>query len=136
MSRGFGGYARIAVEDDETVIYEYGAYNSNYPDYRPKDYVYDGLITISKSSLVEPELHEKIKRMPSGRKKPVIKRIPVAVSFSDMIQNGMIEVRNCGNCWKTESETGMDSMAVRILNSVFDLYQVSGELPKQVSFDV
>lgn len=136
MSRGFGGYARLDLENEETAIYKYGAYNLNCPDFRPKDLVYDGQIVITKSCLVESEVHEKMKRMPSGRKKLVTKRIHVDVSFSDMILNGLIEVKNCGNCWRTNEETGIDFMTDRILSCIFDSYQENGELPKSVSYNV
>ena len=34
MSRGIGAHAKKVLEDDETVIYEYGGYNLNEPEYR------------------------------------------------------------------------------------------------------
>ena len=43
MSIGIGAYAKKIVEDDETVIFEYGGYNLNEPEYRNKNYVLDGL---------------------------------------------------------------------------------------------
>lgn len=59
MSRGFGGSARMVMQDDSSVIYEYAPYNLNEEQYRNADHIYDGVITISKSALVEPEIHEK-----------------------------------------------------------------------------
>ena len=66
MSRGFGGSARIVLQDENTAVYEYAPFNLNEPEYRNSEHTYDGLITISKDSMVEPEIHEKLKRMPSG----------------------------------------------------------------------
>ena len=75
MSIGIGGYARIVMQDANTVIYKYGAYNLNEVAYRNPDHTYDGIITIDKQSLVEPEIHEKLKKQPSGKKKLITKRI-------------------------------------------------------------
>ena len=75
MSIGIGGYARIVMQDADTVVYEYGAYNLNEVAYRNPDNIYDGIITIDKQSLVEPKMHEKLKKQPSGKKKLITKRI-------------------------------------------------------------
>ena len=69
MSIGVGGYARIVMQDDDTVIYEYGAYNLNEVAYRNPDHTYDGIITIDKQSLVEPEIHEKLKKHPVAKRR-------------------------------------------------------------------
>ena len=34
MSRGIGAHANLVLEDENTVIYEYGGYNLNEPEYR------------------------------------------------------------------------------------------------------
>lgn len=39
------------------------------------------MITISRDCFAEPEIHEKLKKMPSGRKKLITKRIPVSVDY-------------------------------------------------------
>ena len=69
MSRGIGGSCRIVEEDEHTVIYEYGGYNLNKSEYRNPDRICDGLITVDKNVLVEPEIHTKIKRTQGGKKK-------------------------------------------------------------------
>lgn len=81
MSRGFGAHADLVAQDNETVIYQYGGYNLNEPEFRNEKHLYDGLITISRSCFAEPEIHEKLKKMPSGRKKLITKRIPVKVDY-------------------------------------------------------
>ena len=68
MSIGIGGYARIVVQDADTVIYEYDAYNLNEVAYRNPDHTYDGIITIDKQSLVEPEIHENLKSNPVAKR--------------------------------------------------------------------
>ncbi len=110
MSRGIGGNCRIVEEDEHTVIYEYGGYNLNKPEYRNADYNFDGLITIDKTALVEPEIHTKIKRMQGGKKKSVTKRVPREVPYMDLIESGKIEIQNCSNCWRTFS-LGKDMIA-------------------------
>ncbi|EKC59947.1 hypothetical protein LEA_13120 [human gut metagenome] len=54
MSRGFGGSAGIVWQDENTVVNEYAPFNLNEPEYRNSEHVYDGRITISKNSMVEP----------------------------------------------------------------------------------
>ncbi len=94
MSMGIGGFAVKVLEDAETVIYEYDGYNLNEPQFRNEERVRDGSITIPKSCFAEPDIHEKIKKTPGGRKKLVVKRIPAGVDFRKMIKDGLIEVEN------------------------------------------
>lgn len=68
MSLGFGAFMKKALEDDNQVFYEYGSYNLNDTKYRNKNRKMDGLIVIKKTCFVEPETHQKIKRMPDKRK--------------------------------------------------------------------
>ena len=51
MSRGIGAHAKKVLEDDETVIYEYGGYNLNEPEYWNENHILDGTITIQKKLL-------------------------------------------------------------------------------------
>lgn len=134
MSRGFGGSARIVLQDENTAIYEYAPFNLNEPEYMNNDHIYDGMITISKDSLVEPEIHEKLKRMPSGRKKLIVKRIRRDVDYSALLAAGKIIVKNSRFCWHmvgTEKNIGM--MAMRIIFRIYDHYQDEGVLPETVS---
>ena len=100
MSKGYGGAARLVLQDDETVIYEYFADNVNHPQYYNTNRIYDGIITISKSALVEPEIHRKVKRMPSGRKKLIEKRVPVEINWSELYYSDLIQVQNSSYCWR------------------------------------
>lgn len=134
MSRGFGGSARIVLQDENAVVYEYAPFNLNEPEYRNSEHIYDGLITISKDSLVEPEIHEKLKRMPSGRKKLIVKRIRRDVDYSALLDAGKITIENSSYCWHmvgTEKDIGM--MAMRIIFRIYDHYQDEGTLPETVS---
>ncbi len=135
MSMGIGGSAVKVMEDAETVIYEYGGYNLNEPRFRNEERVRDGSITITKSCFAEPDIHEKIKKTPGGRKKLVVKRIPVGVDFRKMIKDGLIKVENCGNCWQTVDEVdNADIAAIRVLSEIFQEYQVNGEIPEHISY--
>ena len=100
MSRGIGAHANLLLQDDKTVIYEYGGYNLSEEKYRNEAHIYDGTITIQRSCFLEAEIHEKIKKMPSGKKKLVTKRVPVEVDYPRYTEDGLIIIENCSNCWK------------------------------------
>lgn len=134
MSIGVGGSARIVLQDENTVVYEYAPYNLNEPEYSNSDHIYDGLITISKDSMVEPEIHEKLKRMPSGRKKLIVKRIRRNVDYSRLLAAGKITIENsryCRHFVGTEKNIGI--MAMRIVFRIYDQYQDEGTLPETIS---
>jgi len=135
MSHGYGGAARIALQDENTVVYEYAAYNLNVEELRNSDHIYDGLITISRNAFVEPEIHEKLKRMPSGRKKLIVKRIERDVDYTALFNEGKITVENSHFCWRT-LDNGVGMMAMRIIFKIFRLYQETGRIPDRVGYDV
>lgn len=135
MSIGIGGAARIIMQDDNTVIYEYYAYNLNDNEYRNLEHLYDGLITIDKRSLVEPEIHEKLKKRPSGRKKLITKRIPRDVDYSTRVSAGQISVENSKFCWKI-LDNGLGGIAMHIIFKIFDLYQTEGKIPETIDYYV
>jgi len=135
MSMGIGAHANKIAEDNNTVIYEYGGYNLNDSRYRNSEHLYDGIITIQKSCFAEPEIHEKMKKMPSGRKKLVVKRIPIYVDYEKKLEDGLIIVENCSNCWRTtENDLQVDVMALGLLFQIFLDYQEEGSIPKMVSY--
>ena len=135
MSRGIGGSCRIVEEDEHTVIYEYGGYNLNKPEFRNPDHICDGLITIDKNALVEPEIHTKIKRTQCGKKELVTKRVLRDVPYVELIESGKIEIQNCSNCWQT-FPSGKDIIAFHLIFKIFDKYQEDGNLPSSVSYNV
>jgi hypothetical protein len=137
MSRGIGAHAKKILEDDKTVIYEYGGYNLNEPEYGNENHILDGNITILKKCFVEPEIHKKLKKMPSGRKKLITKRIPVSVDYGKMLEDGSVKVDNCSCCWKiTEDDLSVDVMACHILFKMFRIYQEEGKIPEYISYNV
>lgn len=135
MSRGIGGSCRIVEEDEHTVIYEYGGYNLNKPEFRNPDHICDGLITIDKNALVEPEIHTKIKRTQCGKKELVTKRVLRDVPYVELIESGKIEIQNCSNCWQT-FPSGKDIIAFHLIFKIFNMYQEDGNLPSSVSYNV
>lgn len=133
MSMGLGTFAEVYLEDNEMIIYRYGSYNLNDERYENNERVMDGTIFIRKEGLVEPEIREKIKKLPNGLKKVLIKRYPKEVDYDNLIRKGLIIVDNCSNCWrKTDTEESIDVMAMRIICRVFDEYQKNGESHKSI----
>ncbi len=115
-------------QDEQIVMYQYGAYNLNDCTYRNEDNLQDGSFLIYKGSLVKPVIHEKIKKLSGGRRKVFIKRILCTVPYEELYKEGKIEIQNCSNCWKT-SLGNKDYIAWRLVEKVFDTYQQEGSLP-------
>lgn len=75
--------------------------------------------------------------MPSGKKKLVTKKIPVKVDYPKYIEDGLITIENCSNCWKaTDDEKHIDVMALHILFNLFLKYQEQGKMPEYISYNV
>lgn len=136
MSIGIGGIANLVLEDSQTIIYEYGGYNLNEPEYINRERICDGIITIPRHCFAEPKITEKIKRMPSGRKKKITKRIPVDVEYGDFLEKGIIKIDNYSNCWKSIQfgSAYIDETALHILFKLFNDYQVNGEMPSCIVY--
>ena len=47
MSKGIGGSARVVMQDENTVVYEYYAYNLNDEEYLNPKHIYDGIELIA-----------------------------------------------------------------------------------------
>ena len=108
MSRGIGAHANLVLQDEKSVIYEYGGCNLNEEKFRNESHIYDGVITVKTSCFLEPTIHKKMKRLPSGRKKLIIKRIPVDVDYPKMVRDGLITIKNCSNCWKVTPDNHVE----------------------------
>lgn len=134
MSLGIGSFCKLIAEDEKTVIYAYGSYNLNEPRFINEQKIADGVITIEKSALIEPDIHDKIKRLPNGKKKRIIKRIPKDISLSNLFENKLIIIENCSHCWKTD-ENGIDVMANTTVWYIFLEYQEKGSLPETLSIN-
>ena len=106
-------------------------------EYKNENHLYDGMITIPRECFVEPVIHEKKKKMPSGRRKVISKRIPISVDYGKMLEEGLIKVENCSNCWQvTEGKMHIDVMVCHILFYVFRKYQEEGKIPEHISYNV
>ena len=137
MSIGIGARANLIYEDENTVIFEYGSYNLNDPEYRNESHIFDGRITIRRDCFLEPEVHEKMKKMPSGKKKIIVKRVPVQVHFEEMLKDGRIVVDNSSNCWSAfDDYLNVDVMACRLLYYIFQKYQEYGSIPEEINYSV
>lgn len=132
MSKGLMARAELLLSDDAGYLYSYSCWNLNQPENRDtaRD-TDDGEIWISRDALPEPEIHEKIRRMPSGRKKTVVKHIPRDVPVEELISDGRVKVRNAYGTWEIVGDT--DMMALRILYRIFGEYQEQGKVPEHVS---
>ncbi len=135
MSIGYGGYARLRQADESMLLYSYCCYDINLDNWREMKEAEDGELWIERSALVEPRIHKRIKRSPSGRKRIQTKRIEQYVHIGDLLSAGKVFVRNASGTWKTR-ESGVDMIAVVILRRIFSEYQRSGEVPKSVSMFV
>ena len=135
MSMGYGSISRKFGEDDESVIYEYYSYNWSEPRFSNREKIFDGFITIRKSSLIEPELREKFKRMPSGRRKKFIKKILIDVPIDELLAAGDVQVENSNFAWKI-LPNGIDLMAYRLCEQIFLRYQNEGYLPERCGYEV
>ena len=135
MSIGYGGRARIVLQDNDTVIYEYAPYDLNEPAYRNSDNIFDGQITISKQAFVDAEIHTKVKRLPSGRKIPVVKRIRKDVDYAKLLESRAVTVENSKYCWHT-MHNGYGMIALKLIYRIFDYYQDNGSIPETMAIHI
>ncbi len=135
MSIGIGGWAELFDEDSSVVVYQYAPYNLNKLAFRNSEKILDGLITINKRSLIEPQIREKIKRSPHGKKKKYVKRIIINPDLALLFESKDISVENSKFCWIT-LDNDCDVIAIRLIREIMISYQENGTLPKTVSVHV
>ena len=133
MSIGHCGYADLVLADDVLAIYTYCCFNLNSGDFERFRRMADGELYIDRDAFVEPEIHEKIIRRPSGRKVKSVKRILRWVPIEELIADGKIKVKNASGTWQT-IESGTDIMAIRILRGIFKEYQETGTVPEHIGW--
>ncbi len=131
MSAGWGYGAQLVQADDTLVIYKYYCFTQTSPDYEQHIKDFDGEIYIDRNVFVGADVREKIKRMPSGRKKVIRKLIKKDVPVEELISQGKIQVKNSSGTWKT-SENGVDSLVMYTLCSIFEQYQGTNMIPENV----
>lgn len=132
MSRGFAARLVKELEDKEYVLFKYASANASNENYAEMIEKLDGIILVNKKCFVEPEIHMKRKRMPSGKIKVFEKRIPVEVEYGRYIDEGLIKIENASGCWRTINE--IDFMALKLLYKLFNEYQVKGNIPEKISW--
>ena len=123
----------LIAADDTMLIYSYCCYNVNNDDWREMQKMEDGEIFIDRAALVEPEIHRKMKRMPSGRKMLIEKRVPRDYSFSDMLGAGQVTIKNASGTWM-KSPDGIDLMACKMLYKFFREYQETGVIQEHIEY--
>lgn len=133
MSMGIGGTGKLVYSDEWLLIYHYAGWNLQHPDSYDHRHTLDGEIRIARSALVEPEIHKKQKRMPSGRRRMVVKRVQRDVPYEELLCSAQIVVRNASRALQT-LEDGTDVAAFLLLHKVFEAYQDTGVIPEEVFF--
>ena len=132
MSYGIGGSAVMEMEDSISVMYSYYCYNLNIERSRNPDAIHDGTILIEKATFVEPEIREKIKRFPHGKKKVITKRVKREVDLMTLLEGDKILIENSAFAWKYYK--GIDILAIRLTEEIFSEYQITGTLPKWAGY--
>ena len=141
------GFARLVLEDEFSAVYEYSGY-SDYPflengelvhkfDYS-KMLSYDGIFTIKKDGLEEPEIHTKLKRKANGRKILIEKRVPHLVWSLNKLEKGQAIIdKDCANAFKNvedEWSYPYDKIAFYLMEHVYSEYQELGHVPEKTAF--
>jgi len=124
MSLGYGAWCKITEETDEHVMFLYGNYNLNDPQYRNEERVMDGTILVAKKYI--DECAKKLSSLKGLNGKQLRRTDNVAVG--DYIAKEMILVSNCSNCWSM-TESGVDRMILRLLYKMVRLYAEQETLP-------
>lgn len=137
MSLGYIGMCKKELEDDEIAIYSYAGENWN--DGRKSksgdSFLCDGSFIIYKECLEETEIHRKFKKMPSGRKKIIEKRIPHAPDIIEYVNDKRIIVeKECKNAFRCGETIPIDYIAYLLILHVIERYQLDGELHEKESF--
>ena len=102
MSKGHCGHAHLVANDETLLLYSYCAYDINRADWQEIKKKEDGEIAIDRDSLIEPEVQEKVKRLPSGKRTTVVKRIEREVPYEDLLQAKKISIQK-----DTDEMTGL-----------------------------
>ena len=138
MSLGYRGRCKLIDQDDTMAIYTYAGenWNDNGKSQENDCDLQDGLIIIYKKCLVEPEIHEKIKKMPSGKKKLIVKRIRKENNIAELIGKGDIVIdKRCKNEFsRSRYNENQHYLAERLIDHIFDRYQDDGMLPIEEYF--
>lgn len=138
MSLGISGKCVIELEDEHTAIYSYAGWDSwlyeGNHDINPR---MPGHFTIQKSCLEEPEIHSRIRRTPSGRKKLVEKKIIHYPDISAHLESGGVIIDElCGVdlLYARIYRARYPQIALTLIAKLFMEYMETGELPGKMGF--
>lgn len=137
MSLGYTGMCKKELEDDELVIYSYAGenWNDGGKSKSGDSMLYDGSFIIYKDCLEEPEIHTKVEKTTSGKKKVTEKRITHIPNIFEYVDNKKIIVeKECKNAFRRYPMMPIDYIAYRLLLHIFESYQLHGKLPEKDCF--
>ena len=137
LSLGYCGKCELIEQNDDIVRYAYSGENWNDEMSQSGDIdLLDGIICISKKCLEEPEIHIKNRKMPSGKRNIIEKRIVHTPSIGNHILERTIVIeKKCKNEFKRMATSEVDCyLAYVLLIKVFEAYQRDGILPNKEAF--
>ena len=136
MSLGYAGFCRKELEDEETIIYSYRGENWNLPEeLREKLEPIEGMFTIQKSALEEPEIHEKVVRKPNGRKKLVRKKVMHFPDVPGHIEEGTVTIdKLCGVDTAYLKPNPFPRCVRELLYIILERYMRDGVIPDEEAF--
>lgn len=137
LSLGYCGKCKLIYQDDNVVRYVYSGENWNDEKSISGDIdLLDGEILIYKKCLEEPEIHMKVEKTPSGKKRIYEKRIVHTPSIGKHIGNREIVIeKKCKNEFKIYTTSDNDCyLAGKLLIKIFEAYQKDGKLPEEETF--
>ena len=133
MSLGYCGKCMLIDEDNGMAIYSYSGENWNDEGVSKSGDIklQDGVIIINKCCLEEPEIHRKLLKMPSGKKRMIEKRIICSPSIAKHIHDGNIIIEKpCKNDFARDGYSSIKYyLAYHLLYKIFETYQKEGKLP-------
>ena len=112
MDLSMGAEAELFWADDEMILYKYGSYNNFFSEYQNCEHITDGLISIRQSCFKDDH----------------------SPTLLSCLKDGLIRIENTSNCW-SQTPSGYDSMAIRVLDRIFNQYYFRHTLPNKIGFN-
>ncbi len=125
----YGGCANLLKQTSTDLIYEYCAYKKD-----DGETECDGRIIIDKDSLEPAESRVTTRRHLRRPNEIVQNNVPVVIPYIKLFSEKKILIENCSNCWKEKG--GNDFIAVKLVFEIFNGYQETGKVPKEVHYEV
>lgn len=124
MSLGYGGAARLVLDDGDSAIYAYTCTNLNKRGNDPRE---DGEIYIELQPIASAYVPKKTKRYPDG----VPVRSAEDVDYEKMIAAGSLKVTNRSNA-SCPGGDGIDAQAWELIRKIALRIQLDGVFPAEV----